>query len=337
MEFNFSALLIKNKKAVLAFIDKTNTMKKILFSNGDQLPNIGLGTWLSKKNEVYDAVLDAISLGYRHFDCAYIYKNEKEIGSAFEYAIRTGLVKREDLFITSKLWNSDHSPEQVEIAIRKSLRYLQLDYLDLYLIHWPIAFKTGHEQANDIFDLVSLEEIPLTSTWTAMEALQKKGLTKHIGVSNFNIPKLQLLLNNAQIKPEVNQIELHPYLQQTEIVNFCTQNGILLTAFSPLGSRHLIHSEAGLTREKLIISIAKKQECTPAQVLSAWGMQRGISVIPKSVNSVRIQENFGSLKVELDTDDMNQVASLERNLRMGKGAYCVFPDGFYSMKSIWED
>jgi alcohol dehydrogenase (NADP+) len=145
------------------------------------------------------------------------------------------------------------------------------------------------------------------------------------------------LFNNAQIKPEVNQIELHPYLQQTELVAFCQQNEILITAFSPLGSRHLIHSEAGLTREKLIISIAKKHDCTPAQVLLAWGMQRGISVIPKSVNSVRIHENFDSIKVELDADDLIQVASLEQNLRMGKGAYCVFPDGFYTMKSIWED
>ncbi|HEX7584640.1 MAG TPA: aldo/keto reductase, partial [Prolixibacteraceae bacterium] len=131
-------------------------MKQILFQNGDKLPVLGLGTWLSKKNEVYEAVLEAIRIGYRHIDCAYIYGNEAEIGLALHDAMKAGLVKREELFITSKLWNSDHAPERVETAIRKSLKDLQLDYLDLYLIHWPVAFKTGHEQAKDATDLLSL-------------------------------------------------------------------------------------------------------------------------------------------------------------------------------------
>ena len=312
-------------------------MKELIFSNGDILPSIGLGTWLSKSNEVYDAIIHAIKLGYRHIDCAYIYKNEKEIGKALQYAFHTGLIKREELFITSKLWNSDHYPERVEVAIRKSLRDLQLDYLDLYLIHWPIAFKSGQEQARDASDLVSLDEMPIADTWNAMEKIQLKGLTKHIGVSNFNIPKLKSLLVNAIIKPEVNQIELHPYLQQDELVRFCIKNNILLTAFSPLGSRHLMNSEAGLTREEIIISIAQKHKCTPAQVLLAWGMQRGISVIPKSVNPTRIQENINSKIVELDNNDLIEIAGLERNLRMGKGAYCVFPDGVYTLKNIWEE
>lgn len=312
-------------------------MKELIFSNGDILPAIGLGTWLSKSNEVYDAVIHAIKIGYRHIDCAYIYRNEKEIGNAVQYAINSGLVNREDLFITSKLWNSDHYPERVEVAIRKSLRDLQLDYLDLYLIHWPIAFKSGQEQARDASDLVSLDEMPIADTWNAMEKIQLKGLTKHIGVSNFNIPKLKSLLVNAIIKPEVNQIELHPYLQQDELVRFCNKNNILLTAFSPLGSRHLMNSEVGLTREEIIISIAQKHKCTPAQVLLAWGMQRGISVIPKSVNPTRIQENINSKIVELDNNDLIEIAGLERNLRMGKGAYCVFPDGVYTLKNIWEE
>jgi len=222
-------------------------MKTAKFNNGDKISMLGLGTWLSKGNEVYDAVIEAIRIGYRHIDCAYIYRNEKEIGRALKDAMTAGLVKREDLFITSKLWNSDHEPDRVEVAVRKSLRDLQLDYLDLYLIHWPIAFKTKHEMANDVSDLVSLDEIPLHVTWQAMERLQLKGLTKHIGVSNFNIPKLKLLIDRAVVLPEVNQVELHPYFQQHELVQFCKLNGILVTAFSPLGSRHLMNTEAGLT------------------------------------------------------------------------------------------
>ncbi|HJV78242.1 MAG TPA: aldo/keto reductase [Paludibacter sp.] len=312
-------------------------MKTLLFHNGDKLPALGLGTWLSKTNEVYDAVLEAIRAGYRHIDCAYIYGNEKEIGLALQEAFKLGLVKREDLFITSKLWNSDHAPERVEVAIRKSLKDLQLDYLDLYLIHWPVAFKTGHEQVKDASDLWSYDEMPISSTWQAMQELKKAGLTKHIGVSNFNIPKLQQLINEAEIKPELNQVELHPYFQQSQLVEFCQANQILVTAYSPLGSRHLVQSEAGLTREKLVLAIAEKHACSPAQVLLAWGMKRGVAVIPKSANATRIRENFGSLAVKLDAEDIDRINSLERNLRVAIGAFCVQPGGSYTLKSIWEE
>jgi alcohol dehydrogenase (NADP+) len=312
-------------------------MENLLFQDGDILPALGLGTWLSKKNEVYDAVLEAIRAGYRHIDCAYIYGNEQEIGLALQEAVKLGLVKREDLFITSKLWNSDHAPDRVEVAVRKSLKDLQLDYLDLYLIHWPVAFKTGHEQVKDASDLWSCDEMPILSTWKAMQGLKKAGLAKHIGVSNFNIPKLQRLINEAEIKPEVNQVELHPYFQQNKLVDFCRANRILVTAYSPLGSRHLVQSEAGLTREKLVVVIAGKHACSPAQVLLAWGMNRGVAVIPKSANAARIRENFESLKVELDVEDVGRINSLERNLRVALGAFCILPGGSYTLKSIWED
>ena len=278
-------------------------MKNLLFQNGDILPAIGLGTYLSKKNEVYDAVLEAIRIGYRHIDCAYIYGNEKEIGLALQEAFKLGLVKREELFLTSKLWNSDHAPERVEVAILKSLRDLQLDYLDLYLIHWPVAFKAGHEQAKDASDLLSPNEMPVSATWKGMEKVKNAGLAKHIGVSNFNTPKLQRLIDESEMKPEVNQIELHPYFQQNELVEFCQRNQILVTAYSPLGSRHLVHSNDGITSEKSIIEIADKHSYTPAQILLAWGMQRGTAVIPKSVNLGRIQENFEALNTTLNVDD----------------------------------
>ena len=312
-------------------------MKTAKFNNGDKMPILGLGTWLSKGGEVYDAVIEAIRIGYRHIDCAYIYRNEKEIGQALKDAMAAGLVKREDLFITSKLWNSDHAAERVEVALRKSLHDLQLDYLDLYLIHWPIAFKTKHEMANDVSDLVSLDEIPLQVTWQAMEAQQFKGLIRHIGVSNFNIPKLKLLIDSASIKPEVNQVELHPYFQQYELIEFCKSNGILVTAYSPLGSRHLMNGDAGLTQEKVILKIAEIHGATAAQVILAWGMQRGTIVIPKSVHVERINENYESINVSLSSNEMAEIDTLERNLRVAKGSFCVMPDGCYSQKSIWED
>ncbi|MEI7503778.1 MAG: aldo/keto reductase [Paludibacter sp.] len=312
-------------------------MQTAKFDNLDEIPILGLGTWLSKGNEVYVAVLEAIRIGYRHFDCAYIYRNEKEIGRALKDAMTAGLVKREELFITSKLWNSDHAPDRVEVAVRKSLHDLQLDYLDLYLMHWPVAFKTKHEMANDASDLVSLDQMPLHVTWQAMEAIKLKGLTRHIGVSNFNIPKLKYLIDRAVVKPEVNQVELHPYFQQLELVEFCKFNGILVTAYSPLGSRHLMNSEAGLTQEKLILEIAKKHSCTVAQVLLAWGMQRGTIVIPKSIHFERIKENFESIYVNMNSTEIAEIDILERNLRMAKGAYCVLPNGCYTLKSIWEE
>lgn len=309
-------------------------MKHLKFRNGDTFPQIGLGTWLSKPSEVYDAVVEAIKTGYRQIDCAYIYKNEKEIGEALKFVFSEGIVKREDLFITSKLWNSSHSPGQVEPAIRKSLEDLQLEYLDLYLIHWPLAFKK--EQARQVDDLISLDKIPLLSTWKAMEMVKEKGLTRHIGVSNFNIPKLTDLIANSTIIPEVLQVEIHPYLQQDKLVNFCKVNDILVTAYSPLGSHHLIQSEDTITKNPVILEIARKHNCPEVQIILAWGMQRGTIVIPKSVNTLRIKENFGSLNVALDDEDMQRISAIDRNLRNAKGLFAVMPGGPYTYESIWE-
>ncbi|HLP04745.1 MAG TPA: aldo/keto reductase [Paludibacter sp.] len=312
-------------------------MEALEFKNGDILPSMGLGTWLSGKSEVYDAVLEAIRVGYRHIDCAYIYQNEAEIGHALHVAMKTGLVKREELFITSKLWNSDHSPERVEAAIRKSLADLQLDYLDLYLVHWPVVFRTGHDVVHGVSDLVPLDELPLEVTWKAMEKVHGAGLARHIGVSNFSVAKLEKMLENVAVAPEVLQVELHPYLQQHELLGFCCSKQILVTAYSPLGSRHLVKSESGLANEPAVRHVAGKHGCTPAQVLLAWGMKRGTAVIPKSVNPARIRENFNSVNVELDKVDMAEIAALERNQRMARAGFCVMPGGPYTFENVWDE
>lgn len=312
-------------------------MSNLKFKNTDLFPQIGIGTWLSKPNEVYNAILEAIHAGYRHIDCAYIYKNEKEIGDALQFVIKSKLVKREELFITSKLWNNSHEHNKIELAMQQTLENLQLEYLDLYLMHWPIAFKHEFEQVKNSDQLFSLVEIPLEETWLGMAKLKNKGLTRHIGVSNFSQLKLQKLIDATQIIPENNQIEIHPYFQQKKLLSFCKNNNILVTAYSPLGSRHLTNSDNAITENAEIIKLATKYQCSPAQLILAWGMALGISVIPKSTNKNRIIENFNSIPIKLSLEDINIIDKLDQNNRQSKGLFAVVPDGYYSYENIWDE
>lgn len=305
-------------------------MKTATFSNGDTMPLLGLGTWRSQPSEVYKAVVEAVRIGYRHIDCAAIYGNEKEVGKALHDLFRDGIVRRDELFITSKLWNSNHAAADVEPAMRQTLSDLKLDYLDLYLIHWPTAFRKGVGMPRSADDLVSLDEIPHAVTWAGMEKLVDKGLTRHIGVSNFSREAIGRLLDGARIRPEMEQIEIHPYLQQDRLVDYCRSHGILNTAYSPLGSQHTV-----VLKDPVIGRIAAKHGCTPAQVVIAWVMQRGIVCIPKSVHADRIRENFGALDVSLDEEDMQQIASLDRGERITDGSFVVFEEGPYTLKDIW--
>ena len=206
-------------------------MKTLKFNNGDTMHSIGLGTWKATGNEVKNAVKEALYAGYRHIDTAAVYGNESEIGEALSEVFNEGKILREDVFITSKLWNDSHQEGYVLPALTDSLKKLQLDYLDLYLVHWPVAFKPGVDFPQSPSDYLSMEEVPIIETWKQMETAKERGYAKHIGVSNFSKKKLQDLVSKASVKPEMNQVELHPLLQQKELLEYCNSEGIKLTAY----------------------------------------------------------------------------------------------------------
>ncbi|KAF9326586.1 hypothetical protein BG006_010014 [Podila minutissima] len=269
-------------------------------NTGASIPHVGLGTWQSKPDVVKHAVKVALQSGYRHIDCAWIYGNEKEVGEA----IRESNVPREELFITTKLWNNSHRPEEVLPALETSLKNLGLDYVDLYLIHWPIAFKSGPAAvARDDEGKLLFEDVDFTETYKAMEALIPTGKTKAIGVSNFSIKNLEKLLASAKIVPAANQVELHPENPQWELLEFCKAKGIHLTAYSPLGS-----TDSPLIKREEISKIAQKHNSNNANVLIAWAVQRGTSVIPKSTTESRIISNFQD--IVLDEEDLKTLKAI---------------------------
>lgn len=231
-------------------------MKYVTLNTDYKMPVIGLGTWKSEDEKVYQAVRWAVKAGYQHVDCAAVYGNEATVGQALHDAVAEGDIERKNLFVTSKLWNTAHKPADVRPALEQSLKDLQTDYLDLYLIHWPIA---EDPQSGEILD------IPQEETWAEMEKAQKDGLVRSIGVSNFTQTKLKNLMDKAEIMPAVNQVEIHPYLAQNDLVEFCQNNQIVVTAYAPLGSgdRPDPMKEAGepsLLADRVVADIAKKKQ-----------------------------------------------------------------------------
>ncbi|KAL4924552.1 aldo/keto reductase [Aspergillus undulatus] len=280
-------------------------------NTGYNIPAVGLGTWQSKPNEVKEAVTSALKIGYCHIDAAAVYGNEREVGNG----IKASGIPREEIFLTSKLWNTHHDPENVEAAVDQSLADLQTDYLDLYLIHWPVAFRhstTTVQPVDEKTGLIDVIDVPIKDTWAALEALVTKGKIRSIGVSNFTRAKIEELLKTAKLPVSVNQIEAHPYLQQRDLLEWSKEKGILITGYSPLGNN--IYNIPRTVDDPLVISLAKSLNKDPAQVLISWAVQRGTAVLPKSVTPSRIQSNFEDFI--LPEDAFQAIQSLERHQRM---------------------
>ncbi|XP_038221004.1 aldo-keto reductase family 1 member B1-like isoform X1 [Zerene cesonia] len=291
----------------------------VKLENGYSCPILGLGTWQSKPGEVTQAVKDAIDIGYRHIDCAFVYGNEKEVGEAITAKINEGVVKREDLFITSKLWNTFHRPDLVKGALLKTLENLNIKYIDLYLIHWPQGYKEDGELfPADASGKIQFSDVDYVDTWKALEPLVGEGLVRSLGISNFNSKQIDRLLKSATIKPVVNQVECHPYLNQQRLIQYCEARGIKITAYSPLGSPDRPWAQPGeplLMEDPKLKAIAERLGKTVAQVLIRYQIDRGVIVIPKSVNKSRIASNFAVFDFKLSEEDVQLINSFDCNGR----------------------
>jgi diketogulonate reductase-like aldo/keto reductase len=254
------------------------------------MPAVGFGTLFRDLSTTTAAVKCALEVGFRHFDCAERYRNEEQIGQAFQQVFATGQIRREDVFVTTKLWNTNHRPERVKPAFEASCRRLQVDYIDCYLIHTPFAFKAGDDQdPRDVYGHVIYDgEVKLIDTWRALERLVDEGRCKSIGLSDITLDALKEIVAAARIKPAVVQIESHPYLPEWELLEFCQQHGIIVLAFAPLGHG----MQPNVLEDTVIAGIAKRVQKTPAQVLLAWAVQRGTAFLTTSATPAHIQENF---------------------------------------------
>ncbi|MGF6571987.1 alcohol dehydrogenase (NADP+) [Paraburkholderia sp. GAS333] len=275
------------------------------------MPALGFGTLIPDAATTVSATRDALKAGYRHFDCAERYRNEREVGEALRVELAAEGIAREDIFVTTKLWNSNHRPERVGPAFHASLERFGLDYLDLYLIHTPFAFQPGDEQdpRDENGQVIYDEGVTLLETWQAMESLVDNGKCGAIGLSDIGLKELQPLYESARIKPAVVQVEAHPYLPETELLEFCKENGIAFLAFAPLG--HGIRP--GPLEDPVILRIAAQLGRTPAQVLLAWAIQRGGALLTTPKTAARSRENFDISALPAEAfDEINRIETRQR-------------------------
>jgi len=290
-------------------------LTKMPLNNGaGWMPALGFGTLIPDPAVTVTATRDALNAGFRHFDCAERYRNEREVGEALEAGLAAEGIEREDAFITTKLWNTNHRPERVEPAFDASLQRLRLQYLDLYLIHTPYAFQPGNDQdprdqnGNVLYD----KGVTLLDTWRAMESLVDRGRCRAIGLSDVGLNELLPIYESARIKPAVVQVESHPYLPETELLEFCKDKGIVLLAFAPLGHG----MKPGLLEDPVVSAIAVRLEKTPAQVLLAWAVQRGTALLTTPKTAARARENFDI--TALPEDAFNEINRIQTRQRLNE-------------------
>jgi len=325
-------------------------MHNLKLSNSRTMPAVGLGLWKIENSVAADVVVEAARQGYRHFDCASDYGNEPEVGLGLRRIVADGICSRDELHVTSKLWNTCHRAGHVRLAVERSLRDLQLDYLDLYLVHFPIAlefvpFETRYP-AGWLHDPDALQPamkpipVPLSETWQAMEELVTAGLVREIGVCNYGVSLLRDLLAYARIRPAMLQIEAHPYLVQSKLLRFCQEERIAVTAFSPLGAQsyfalNAARSEESILENEVIRQIATRHSRSPAQVVLRWGIQRGTAIVPKSTRPERLRENISLFDFELSDHEMQSINALDRHRRFNDpGDFCE--SAFHTFFPIYE-
>src|SRR4051812_18699665 len=314
------------------------TIPSLQLSTGSQMPALGLGLWKVEGSAAPTLIEEAVRTGWRHFDCASDYGNEAEVGVGLQQVLQSKAVRRDELWVTSKLWNTYHRAEHVRPACERSLRDLKLDYLDLYLIHFPIAleyippekrYPAGWFHDPDAPQpRMKPARVPIAETWGAMEELLRAGLVKNIGVSNFGVSLLRDLLSYAKVPPAVLQVEMHPYLAQEKLVRFCREERIALTAFSPLGAPSYVPlgmatESDSVLNEKVVRDAAVAHKKTPAQVVLRWATQRGTAAIPKTTRPERLRENISIFDFELSKQEIDGISALDRNRRFNDpGVFC---------------
>ncbi|GMY18116.1 non-functional NADPH-dependent codeinone reductase 2-like [Fagus crenata] len=307
-------------------------------SSGITIPVLGFGTAtypFGAPETLRDCILHAIKLGHRHFDTAALYQSEEVLGETISEALSLGLIKsREDLFITSKLWSSDAHPERVVPALQNTLKKLKLEFLDLYLIHWPVSLKPGKYELP--FPKEGLLPMDFNSVWEAMEECQKLGLAKHIGVSNFSCKKLETILSTAKIPPAINQVEMNPLWQQKRLREFCEEKGILITAYSPLGGKGTPWGTNRVMECDVLKEIADAKGKTIAQVCLRWAYEQGVSFVVKSFNKTRIEENLDMFEWKLSPEELQKINQIPQQRGFPALEFIADNGPYKSVTELWD-